>query len=139
MTDDDIKALREALANPALHDPDASSTDTWEAVLTLFKSCNKDRVARLLDEIDRLQKARDDKAAELANLQVAFSDWKVTHSTVSLEVENQRLRAELARYAQEAIDDIDSWSGYASPYFQDKHDLEGTFRKWRTRAAGDEK
>ncbi len=55
MTDDDIKSLREALANPALHDPDASSTDTWEAVLTLFKACNKDRVARLLDEIVRLR------------------------------------------------------------------------------------
>ena len=33
----------------------------------------------------------------------------------------------------EAIEDIESWAGYASAYFQDKHDLRGCLEKHRTR------
>jgi len=36
-------------------------------------------------------------------------------------VEIERLRAAL----REARDDVDSWGAYASPYFQEKWDLEG--------------
>lgn len=53
----------------------------------------------VIAEIERLRADRDDVRAELTNLQVAFNDWKVTHSTVRLEVEIERLRAELAETA----------------------------------------
>ena len=49
----------------------------------------------VIAEIERLRADRDDVRAELTNLQVAFNDWKVTHSTVRLEVEIERLRAAL--------------------------------------------
>jgi hypothetical protein len=49
----------------------------------------------VIAEIERLRADRDDVRAELTNLQIAFNDWKVTHSTVRLEVEIERLRAAL--------------------------------------------
>lgn len=52
--------------------------------------------------IEALRVERDNKAAELASLQVAFNDWKVFHSTVRLEVEIVRLK-DVARRAREAI------------------------------------
>lgn len=55
MTDDDIKALRAAIADPALQDTDASPFDTWRAVLALFKECHHERITRLLDEVERLR------------------------------------------------------------------------------------
>lgn len=39
-----------------------------------------------------------------------------------------------AKWANEAAEDIESWAGYASAYFQEKHDLAGTLKKWRDRA-----
>lgn len=39
-----------------------------------------------------------------------------------------------AKWANEAAEDIESWAGYASTYFQEKHDLAGTLKKWRDRA-----
>ena len=48
----------------------------------------------VIAEIERLRADRDDVRAELTNLQIAFNDWKVTHSTVRLEVEIERLRAD---------------------------------------------
>jgi hypothetical protein len=44
-----------------------------------------------------------------------------------LAAENGRLR-ELLR---EAVEDIESWAGYASEYFQDKHDLAGCLARYR--------
>lgn len=41
--------------------------------------------------------------------------------------EIDRLRAPLL----EAIEDIESWAGYASEYFQDKHDLKGCVARYR--------
>lgn len=41
------------------------------------------------------------------------------------------LRSHLA----EAIEDIEQWSGYASAYFQDKHDLQGCLQKHRVNLA----
>lgn len=49
------------------------------------------------NEVNRLRAERDEFRAELTNLQVAFNDWKVFHSTVRLEVEIERLRAALER------------------------------------------
>lgn len=39
--------------------------------------------------------------------------------------------AEMEAALAEAIDDIESWGGYASEYFQDKHDLPGCLVKHR--------
>jgi len=77
MSDDIIKRLREAIAEHPL------------APLYGFS----DNIAALLDRLDAAERERDSKAAELANLQVAFSDWKVFHSTARLEAENERLRS----------------------------------------------
>ena len=57
----------------------------------------------VIAEIERLRADRDDVRAELTNLQIAFNDWKVTHSTVRLEVEIERLRAELERKSDTAV------------------------------------
>lgn len=64
-----------------------------EAINTL--ASEREANALLTDEIERLRADRDDVRAELTNLQIAFNDWKVTHSTVRLEVEIERLRAAL--------------------------------------------
>ncbi len=54
------------------------------------------------NEINRLRAERDDVRAELSNLQIAFNDWKVFHSTVRLEVEIERLKEKLI---EGAVDD----------------------------------
>ena len=68
-------------------------------------------------EIERLTAERDRKAAELANLQVAFNDWKVLHSTTRLEVEVQRLTAEReeARAERDALANVLPGHYYMDP------------------------
>ena len=39
--------------------------------------------------------------------------------------------AELEAGYAEAIEDIESWSGYASDYFREKHDLDGCLKEHR--------
>ena len=81
----------------------------------------------LVKEIELLIADRDSKAAELANLQVAFNDWKVFHSPTSLqasirlprlEVENQLLaedaRGALGRVASAEADTIEGWLAYGA-------------------------
>ena len=46
----------------------------------------------------------------------------------SLWAEIDRLRDLLS----EAVEDIQSWGGYASEYFQDKHDLKGCIARYRS-------
>lgn len=43
------------------------------------------------------------------------------------------LESMLTRWAEEAYDDVGAWGGYASPYFQNKHDLAGDLDKWAER------
>lgn len=43
--------------------------------------------------------------------------------------EARRQRDEAVEMLREARDMVECWSGYASPYFQDKHDLAGDFAK----------
>ena len=45
----------------------------------------------------------------------------------ALKAENENLRESLRL----AIDAVEFWSSYASPYFQDKHDLSGDLQKLR--------
>lgn len=51
-----------------------------------------------------------------------------------LERENERLR----ELVKEATDEIEAWGQYASDYFQQKHDLEGTLRRFRAALEGKE-
>jgi hypothetical protein len=51
-----------------------------------------------------------------------------------LRAERDTLAAKLAVMAEElgeAIEDIQSWAGYASDYFKDKHDLDGCLKRYR--------
>jgi hypothetical protein len=45
----------------------------------------------------------------------------------NLKAENARLRGALRL----AIETVEFWAAYASPYFQDKHDLAGDLQKLR--------
>ncbi len=59
----------------------------------------------------------------------------ITHDDIrKLQEENERLRAAL----HEAVDEIEAWGSYASPYFREKHDLEGTLSELRA-ALGESK
>jgi hypothetical protein len=52
----------------------------------------------------------------------------------SLAAERDALRAENARLREAlrlAIEAVEFWAAYATPYFQDKHDLEEDLRKLR--------
>lgn len=50
---------------------------------------------------------------------------------VAALAERRRLRGLLA----EAVSDIEDWAGYASEYFQEKHDLKGTLAKYHVALA----
>ena len=76
------------------------------------------------------------RAEEIAyNLQlsgVSGSTWRATEVDASnmlraLAAENEKLRAALGL----AIDAVEHWASYASPYFQEKHDLAGDLQKLR--------
>ncbi len=45
----------------------------------------------------------------------------------ALRAENEKLRAALRL----AVDAVEHWASYASPYFQEKHDLAGDLQKLR--------
>jgi hypothetical protein len=50
--------------------------------------------------------------------------------TLSQEkAETKRLREAL----REAIEEVEAWASYASPYFREKHDLEGTLADLRAK------
>ena len=44
-----------------------------------------------------------------------------------IQAENEKLRSALGL----AIDAVEHWASYASPYFQEKHDLAGDLQKLR--------
>jgi hypothetical protein len=50
-----------------------------------------------------------------------------------LEARLAEANALLREYAQDALDDLNNWSGYATDYFQQKHDLAGDQAKWQAR------
>jgi hypothetical protein len=76
------------------------------------------------------------RAEEVAyNLQlsgISGSTWSATEVEASnmlraLAAENEKLRAALRL----AIDAVEFWAAYATPYFQDKHDLADDLQKLR--------
>jgi hypothetical protein len=58
-------------------------------------------------------------------------DFHIEALTAKVEEAERRLN----EYAKDALDDLDNWSGYASEYFQEKHDLDGARQKWLDRIA----
>ena len=57
------------------------------------------------------------------------SDLLVAESTIAdLQATVDRLRGALT----EAIESVEDWSGYASPYFRDKYDVEGQISSLRS-------
>ncbi len=76
-----------------------------------------------VDHILILKTENERLAAELANLQIAFNDWKVMHSTVRLELENERLRGDAERYQwlrengdDPRVTEKDGYGGYCLRY-----------------------
>ena len=57
------------------------------------------------------------------------ADW-VRNQILDLQADNSRLRRLLA----DAAEDIEHWGGYASPYFQDKWNLQADIDKYRAAA-----
>ena len=53
--------------------------------------------------------------------------YAMTDELIALRAENERLREAL----KEAIECVEFWADYASPYFKDKHGLEDNLIKLR--------
>lgn len=53
----------------------------------------------------------------------------------ALAAQQERIRT-LEGALTDAIECVESWSGYASSYFQDKHDLEGDLKRLNAALAG---
>ena len=101
------------------------------------------------DEIERLRRelaeTQHDAEAYLGALGYAVPgahDGRLSDGTLPLNGIADALQRELAEarelllaYATDALDDLNNWSGYASEYFQEKHDLAGDRQKWLARIA----
>lgn len=59
------------------------------------------------------------------------------HVAAEAELASYKLWAEveMADLMEEAVKDVAEWGAYASEYFQEKWNLEGTLHKWQDRAA----
>ncbi len=69
-------------------------------------------------DVGELITALNEAVNKLNNLRTKYDD---------LEKENARLRAALGL----AIDAVEHWASYASPYFQEKNDLAGDLQQLR--------
>ena len=82
---------------------------------------------RLFDGTFRAARLGD--SAAIGQMFVPAPDYEALQARV------KRLEDALREQAQEAHEDINDWAGYASEYFQNKHDLMGCLEKWEKRAA----
>ncbi len=87
-----------------------------------------DRIAALEAELAERTRERDEVAANLANTQIMFEDWKVVHSTIALEVAfiRERERRWAAEWDAELL-----WANCRVIYFPDppgSYPLEHNFR-----------
>ena len=95
----------------------------------------KARVARYKEELSGMRRCNDSfwvsdleyALAEIERLHDISAFNGLTEQVKALSAERDRLRGQLS----EAIEDIESWAGYASQYFQDKHDLQGCLARHR--------
>lgn len=66
----------------------------------------------------------------------SVSAVRVDGETIELERIPARIR-ELVAALADAIEEVEDWGGYASEYFQKKHDLAGRIEDLRTVLSGD--
>lgn len=68
------------------------------------------------------------KQPEALRLADILESWKgVVSNEAAAELRRlHEVNAELVEALREAADEIEGWGAYASPYFQEKHDLEGS-------------
>jgi chromosome segregation ATPase len=95
---------------------DQANTRTWDDLTT---------IKGLEAEKDRLE-------ARLADLEAEARQLRADKGTLSAEVE------QLRNLIGEAADEIADWGAYAAQYFREKHDLEGTVKRFRAIAKGPE-
>jgi lipopolysaccharide biosynthesis protein len=67
-----------------------------------------------------------------AKLREAMEDSHAWEDTANWHKKNED---ELRKALEDAIECVESWSGYASEYFQDKHDLKGDLSRLRAALA----
>jgi hypothetical protein len=77
------------------------------------------------EEIERLASLGD--AIPIGARRIAAALRSLVAERDALKAENARLREALRL----AIEAVEFWAAYASPYFQDKHDLAGDLQKLR--------
>lgn len=77
-------------------------------------------------------RVRELEAALAASLKTIEERIPLLSRMVELEAERDRLRS----LAEEAIESIEDWAGYADAYFQNKHDLQGELVRLRAALKG---
>ena len=78
-----------------------------------------------------------ERAAELANNAAKYTCGSGVDADVITEEILQACAEQRKEYADmmdEAVEDVAAWGAYASEYFQEKWNLEGTLKKWQDRA-----
>ena len=76
-------------------------------------------------EARRQQEAADRARREAEAAERAKRDAE----TRAQQAELDRQRAELMEALKDAREMVSDWAGYASPYFQEKHDIDGDLKK----------
>ena len=70
--------------------------------------------------------------SEIESLRREMAELKTAHQEVLCDLGDAEAKAEsLRRAVAEAADEIEAWGAYADKYFQDKHDLNGTVKRFR--------
>lgn len=82
---------------------------------------------------DRQQIADALESLAAANAALTEANGKWTEQSAELRVQLAEAEALLREWAIDALDDLNNWSGYATEYFQQKHDLAGDQAKWQAR------
>jgi len=77
-------------------------------------------------KIGQMIQAENEKLQATLNFAVT-SHHEAVNTVISLVAERDTLRAALRL----AIDAVEHWASYASPYYQEKHDLAGDLQKLR--------
>jgi chromosome segregation ATPase len=85
--------------------------------------------------IEELQAKADDWQTMKDELDMAGANYQYLKQDTDNEIAGLRKRnEELEKALEDAAECIESWGGYASTYFQDKHDLAGDIERTRTAA-----
>ena len=92
-----------------------------------------DALAELAEQNERVEKLEAENAALTAKV-----ERLTARGIQDLQHENAALREQIAQVKADAYEDIESWAGYASAYFQEKHDLEGCLKKYLTQEQKDD-